>query len=244
VLWTHNDSGDEPRVFAVRAADGADLGAFTFAGAEAVDWEDIALGPCAPGSTADCLYLGDIGDNFRTRSASQVYRIPEPTPLPAGGAATITGVARLDFRYPDGPHDAEALLVDPASARVYVITKEKSGPSTVFRLPAPFPATATARAPLKAKAVSMLAVAALGQLVTGADVSPDGRRVLVRTYDMAFELTIAPGAKFESAFLSLPCVFPVDRDGQGESIAYIPDGTGFWTTREAEPAPLYVSSCR
>ena len=55
VLWTHNDSGDRARVLAI-APDGRQLADLDVAGADAVDWEDIA-------ATKDALYLSDTGDN-------------------------------------------------------------------------------------------------------------------------------------------------------------------------------------
>jgi hypothetical protein len=53
VLWTHNDSGDSARVFAMTAA-GTNLGTYSISGASATDWEDIAVGP---GPSAGAQYL-------------------------------------------------------------------------------------------------------------------------------------------------------------------------------------------
>src|SRR4051812_21724822 len=75
VLWTHNDSGDRARGFAI-APDGRLLGEVAVTGAENFDWEDIAIGP-GPGSR-DTLYVGDIGDNVAQRSDIAVYRMQEP----------------------------------------------------------------------------------------------------------------------------------------------------------------------
>src|SRR5512146_2363423 len=71
VLWAHNDSGDVPRFFAVDGA-GNRLATISVAGAQAVDWEDIARGPCPAGT---CLYLADIGDNKAQRSSYTIYRV-------------------------------------------------------------------------------------------------------------------------------------------------------------------------
>src|SRR5204863_6202834 len=124
VWWVHNDSGDSARVFAV-GTDGRDLGQYALGGASAIDWEDIALGP-GPTAGVNYLYVGDIGDNAKTRASIQVYRVAEPvvdtsvtSPPPL---QTLTGVAKLTFAYPDGPHDAEALLVDPSSGEMFIVT--------------------------------------------------------------------------------------------------------------------------
>jgi hypothetical protein len=129
VLWAHNDSGDTARVFAM-GVDGQHLGSYTLAGIDAVDWEDMAIGP-GPVEGADYLYLADIGDNPAERPDVIVYRAPEPD---AGASDDLTGVKTLVLRYPDKPHDAEVLLVDPLDGALYIITKEiTGGPSTVFR---------------------------------------------------------------------------------------------------------------
>ncbi|HEV8325713.1 MAG TPA: hypothetical protein VG389_29150 [Myxococcota bacterium] len=245
VVWTHNDSGDAPRLFAVRASDGADLGAFTLLGADAVDWEDVALGPCSPPAGAaappagSCLWAADIGDNFRSRTSAAVYRVPEPAPLAGGGDHDVPGAVAFPFVYPDGPHDAETLLADPRSGRLYVVTKTKSGPSTVFR----FPDGAAAGSTATLVPVATLDFSALGQQVTGGDVSPDGTRVAIRTYDAAVIYAVPPGAALDAAFRSPACPVPIDAGGQGESVAFSADGRSLWSTREAIPAPLFVSTC-
>jgi hypothetical protein len=130
VLWTHNDSGDRPRVLAVDRA-GALLADVAIAGAEAVDWEDIAIGPAAPGGAGDALYIADTGDNDGVRPEVVVYRVREPDPA-AGGPGTSAPAQRLALRYPDGAHDAEALLVDPAGGALVVVTKSFGGESGVY----------------------------------------------------------------------------------------------------------------
>ncbi len=90
-------------------------------GAEAVDWEDIATGP-APGGGA-LLYLADIGDNARARERDR--RLPRARAA-AGRVAPSAPAERLRLRYPDGAHDAEALLVDPRTGTLVIVTKDLS----------------------------------------------------------------------------------------------------------------------
>jgi hypothetical protein len=72
-FFTHNDSGDGPRVYAVDRR-GKTLTVFTVQGAESLDWEDMARGPGPGGKPA--LFLADIGDNaaIRVTSASTGFR--------------------------------------------------------------------------------------------------------------------------------------------------------------------------
>ena len=174
VLWLHNDSGGEPEVFAVDST-GAVLGRVRVTGAENEDWEDIAVGPCPAG---ECIYIADTGDNGERREAVTVYRVPEPDP-----ADTATPPAeRFRLRYPDGPRDSEALFVTPDTpdARVYLVTKGRTSPVTVYRAPTPLPADTAALLEPVAQLTDDAPFAAL--YVTGAGATPDGRRVVIRTY--------------------------------------------------------------
>jgi hypothetical protein len=136
VVWTHNDSGDGPRLFAV-AGDGASLGIATLTGASATDWEDLATAPCGD---HQCLYVGDHGDNDLERDEIRIYEVDEP----AIAAAMTPTFREFEIRYPDGEHNAEALFVDPRDGASYVITKQDTNPSRVFRLPRTAGVTATA----------------------------------------------------------------------------------------------------
>ena len=131
VLWAHNDSGGAPVVYALSAT-GEALGAYPVDGAEAVDWEDIGIGP-GPETGHSYLYLADIGDNGSTREHVTVYRAAEPDAAPDGTGGPLPLVDALTIRYPDGPADAEALFVDPLDGDLYVITKNLSGRSRVLR---------------------------------------------------------------------------------------------------------------
>src|SRR5205085_3101689 len=75
VLFTHNDSGDSARFFAVDRQ-GCTIGVFTAPGVDAVDWEDMARGPGPDGAPA--LFLADIGDNGLGRGEIAVHRFLEP----------------------------------------------------------------------------------------------------------------------------------------------------------------------
>src|SRR3989442_13746056 len=87
VLWTHNDSGDGPYLYATDLR-GTDRGALLVPGAQAIDWEDIALGPCPVSfllQAGSCLYLADTGDNLEFRPVVKVYAIQEPPPPERAG---------------------------------------------------------------------------------------------------------------------------------------------------------------
>jgi hypothetical protein len=240
VLYGHNDSGDAARFFALREG-GAVLGQFLLAGVAAIDWEDIALGPCAAGT---CVFLGDIGDNKRERVSYAIYAVAEPALAGVDPAAkTPVAFEARRFTYPDGPHNAEALLVHPITGQIHVITKEKSGLSVVFRLPAP-----SGSAPVLAERVGDLVVPAGGNReITAGSVHPCASRILVRTYDRAFELEAPAGAPFEAVFSAPLRAVPVPSrqdEPQGEAITYAPDGRGYLTSTEGKAALIHRVGCR
>lgn len=215
VFWSHNDSGDGPVLYATDAA-GRDLGAVRVTGARARDWEDIAAGPCfvAPGR---CLYIGDIGDNAARRPHVVIYRVREPEP-PSAPGDTLRSAPALDsivLRYPDHPHNAEALAVTGGGA-ILLVTKDMGAPATLFRARATGPATQrldrVGPLPIRISPVT-------GRLVTGADVAPGDSLFAVRTY-ISLHLFRLHGDEVPTPLdrpdgCTLPFVEP-----QGEGIAF------------------------
>ena len=198
LLWTHDDSGGPATVFGLSTR-GKLVRQITLP--QNVDWEDIA----ARGST---LYVGDIGDNAMSRPGIVVYR---------GGQA-------LPFRYPDGPHDAEALLVD--GPRIVIVTKSLSGEAGIY----------TARGPGVLRRAGTLQLG-LGEPVTGGDSR--GRTIVLRTYDRVYVWTRRTGESLTRALRRQPCTAGASLagEGQGESIALARDGRSFWTLPEG-PNPI------
>lgn len=234
VLYAHNDSGDSARFFAV-GLDGAALGEFHLKNADAVDWEDIALGPCPTGS---CVYLGDIGDNDLNRDGYALFRVAEPT-LDAAQPVGKQSVAweRFPFHYPNHAHyNAETLLVHPGTRNVYVITKRKGAELThVFRLPLPLDVTSD----VEAIPVADLPVPKEDDPpLTGGDINPTGDAVLLRTNDRLYLAQVPSGQSFEAAFTSeWKKVWAAD-EPQGEAVTWLPSGLGYVTASEATDAPV------
>jgi hypothetical protein len=172
VLWTHNDSGHEPYLYAVDST-GATLGRVRVTGATLIDWEDMASGPCDAGN---CLFIGDIGDNSGRRDSISIYVVPEPAPTDTATApATV-----LTLRYPDHPRDAEAMFVLP-NGDLYLVSKGRRDSVALFRI------SKAAQQPVTLTTLER--VRALwprprdgDDRVTGASASPDGRRIAIRTY--------------------------------------------------------------
>jgi hypothetical protein len=233
VLWTHSDGG-APQVLAV-SPDGTVRGTVRIAGASAGDWEDVAVGPCDAGA---CLYVADIGDNDAARARITVYRVPEPEP--ADG--TSAPAEALHATYPDGPQDAEALFVAP-DGRLHVVTKGETGPVAVYR----FPESPRAGSVSRLERVGALSAGPVPrpERITGADVSPDGRWVALRTlgtvaFHPAEALTVGRGdgaVRFDVSAAG---------EAQGEGIALGEGGTVYLASeggKKKDPATLTRVSC-
>lgn len=224
IFWTHNDSGD-PLLYAVDG-EGRTVGRVRIAGAAVEDWEDVALAPCPAGG--DCLYVADIGDNDAERPSIVVWRVPEPSPR--SGASAPAEAIRL--RYPDAAHDAEALFV--LGGAIHVVTKGESGPVAVYRAPAR--AAPGGEATLERVRVLSPEKVDRSRRITGADASPDGRWIALRTLE-AVELHRAASLAEEGAAAPLRVgLGPLD-ERQGEGIGFAPDGSLVLTSEGSKKHP-------
>ena len=237
-LWTHNDSGDDPILYATDLQ-GADLGMIRVRGASAVDWEDLALGPC-PEAESACLFIGDVGDNFETRRSVDVFIVREPDALPDTTALIPLSVPsrRVRIRYAEGPQDVEALAVTP-SGTVLLITKGRSGPIALYRI---------ARQALLGDSVTVqrehtfdiVPQRMFGRMVTGAAVSPDGTRLVLRTYTELFFYRLD---REERPTKAGSCLLG-PREPQGEAVDVLDDSTLVLSSEAAFGLPATISRVR
>jgi hypothetical protein len=193
LFLTVNDSGDSGRVFVVDGS-GRTVGTTSWAG-EPTDVEALAPGP--PGE----VWVGDTGDNAAARDSVEVLR------LPYGRGARTVEPAAYTLVYPDGPHDAETLLAEPTTGRLFVVSKDVFG-GTVYAAPRELSAERPNR---------LHAVADAMPIATDGAFFPGGRRYVVRGYDTATIYTY-PGHQPLTTF-RLPA------QPQGEGIAVAPDGS-------------------
>jgi hypothetical protein len=243
LFWTHNDSGDGPFLYAFDRQ-GRKHGTWRVMGAKADDWEDIASGP-GPQPGQSYLYVGDIGDNGKDRREIIVYRIAEPRVTAIAAASDRSAPERTEpaeairLRYPDRRHDAEALAVHPVTGDLYVITKTRNttAASGVYKLAAPF---STSTVHTLEKVSGLIIPSLLPGMITGADISPDGRRIILCDYFNAYELNLPEGSnnKFDDIWKQTPVTVKLGPRPQGEAICYRLDGRAILATSEASPAPL------
>ncbi|MFN2570746.1 MAG: hypothetical protein ABR537_03895 [Gemmatimonadales bacterium] len=258
VLWTHNDSGDGPYVYATDLR-GADRGALLVPGAQAIDWEDMALGPCPvafvlqprPRVTAStCLFLGDTGDNLASRTFVTVYAIAEPPPPESSGdtLGTTRAPAILRVRYPDGSHDVEAIYVSPRDTALFLVSKgwRRGSAIRLYRVDRNAWSVPDTGGDVVATLVQTLDIrpnAEAGRVVTGGTVREDGRMVALRTYSEIYLFYPGVGGRLLPA-RQRPCNIS-GVDVGGEAIDFLNDSTFVLTSEAAgrRPGTIHTVTC-
>lgn len=224
LFWTHNDSGDAPRLFAFDTA-GRDRGVVSLTGITAIDWEDIAS---FRRGDQGWLLVADVGDNARRRDTCQLHFVPEP-------ALHITKTSvhsTITFQYEGGPVDCEAVGID-ATSNVVLLASKSAFRCEVFALPLPAGATTQT---LVARSIAAISV----PLATALDVSPDGRRAIVLTYADGYEYRRRDNESWADAFNREPQVITMPLRKQGESVCYGADSRTLFLTSERTPTPLWI----
>jgi hypothetical protein len=163
-VFTINDSGDGPVVYGVDPRSGATVSRTTYSSGQVEDVEALAPGP------GGALWVGDLGDNRANRDDVSVYRM-----RPARSGDVTVPATRYGLTYPGGARDAETLLVQPRTGRVFVVSKSVFG-GTVYAAPRRLHQGTDNR---------LRPFARVDGLVTDGTFFPDGRHVLLRTYATA-----------------------------------------------------------
>lgn len=225
-VWAVDDGGREVAVH--RLDERCSVVETRTADIDPYDVEDLAVGPDG------ALWVADTGDNSRDRETVAVVVLP------------ATGDARLHrLTYPDGPHDAEALLVD-GSGVPHVITKEAGAPAGVYRTaappegPGPTPLERVGELVLPASESEGGPLGDLGtRTVTGAGATADGSVVALRTYTDAW-LYAVPDGDLAAALAADPVPVPLPGEPQGEAVAFAADGALLSASeaRSGEPGEL------
>jgi hypothetical protein len=166
--------------------------------------------------------------------------VPEPATLPNNGSTITATFDRLPFVYPDGRHNAETLLVDPQSQRIFVVTKEGTSISSrVYELPTPV--TPNVQATLVF--VGTLSVPWMAGAITGGAFDGCGDRVLIRSPTRMFELARSPSEDLVSIFSATPVPVALAVEQQGEAVTYAADGRRYFTASE-QGGSLNAVDCR
>jgi hypothetical protein len=196
--------------------------------------EEIALG-VGPEAGVDYLYIGDIGDNDERRPEISLVRVPEPV-LEGAGTVSLRTEDCEQFRlvYPDGSHNAEAMFVDPATHKLYIVTKEARG-ARLYEI-------AIGKLRSGERNALMLVAELDVDYVSAAAISPDGSLVVLRREDLGWLWFWRPGQSVADVLRGPPRPVPVRgrrQDKNGEAITFRPDGACYYTLSEGKKQAIY-----
>jgi len=202
--WAINDGGNGNRLVLIDGR-GHVLRQYTLTGAENIDWEDLAS---FRWRDRNWLLIADTGDNSGVREHASLWLLPEPALNDR--RSELHDAREIRFRYPDTPHDVEAMTVDPVSEEILLLTK-RTVPPVLFSLPL---ATADSTQIATAKRVVELGtipqpteseILRDGKLsrfrsqITAVDLDCAGRSLLVLTYDALYRFARERGQSWEKA---------------------------------------------
>lgn len=228
-FWTHNDSGDKPRLFLLDQT-GATKAVANVAGAQAVDWEDMASFEL---DGQPFLLVADVGNNRLNRGVAQLYLLEEPVATEADSARTLSVRRKhtMHFRFEDGPKNCESVGVDAPGKRILLASKETSQ-AVVYELPL---ALAVASDPLTAKRIAALPVST----ATGMDVSPDASRLVIVNYLGGYEFIRGKSEPWADALARAPRALTLPLRRTGEAVCFDAGGTRLYLSSEGAGQPLW-----
>lgn len=227
VFWTHNDSGDRPRLFAFQI-DGTHVGSWAVPGAQARDWEDIAS---FTRNQQPLLLIADTGDNLKRRDRYVLYVVRDEL----SAQRTLEVVQTIPFRFATNAQDCEAVAYDPQHDQIILVAKGWEPASEVHALDWPKQAADT----LTTKLIGNLEIAG----ITGLDITADGMRAVVVTYGDAFAFQRSPDETWTEGFSRSGQQIRLPPRKQGESICFAADGRSLLLTSEKRPTPIFRIKC-
>ncbi len=233
VLWTHNDSGGEPELYAI-SNEGYMLATYKINGNQHPaykspsiinrDWEDISFGP-GPKDETDYLYIADIGDNSAIFGTYFIYRVEEPlVDIDQDSTYAVLYTAEtIAYKYEDGHRDAETIFVDPNTGDIYIVSKREDSVG-VYYLEYPHSTTEVLTA-------TKVATLPFSSAVAG-DISPEGNEIIIKNYLQIFYWTVDEDESIASALRRQPAILPYTPEPQGEGLCWDPETLGYYTVSE------------
>lgn len=243
LFWLHNDGGNETVLFGVDSL-GAVLAEIRVPNAVNRDIEDMAIGPCG---SDWCAYLGDIGDNRSRQASVRVYRVPLPDlgdlPEPEGSRRSANEVIRLEayasasweLVYPDEPKDAEGLIIDGQRGELAIVSKGRRNAGIILYAIDLVGFEGADTLPRTLHRVGRLAIPSGGsasQLVTAADLSPDGTMLAIRSYASLFLLPWDGSANQDTTAVPYSALLLLAFEPQGEGVAWATGGNALYLASE------------
>jgi hypothetical protein len=241
-VWSHNDGGHASELFLLNASSGKIVANCLLEKVRQVDWEDMAS---FEWDEKQWLVIADVGDNLRSRKTCQLLFVLEPEfredelHRPTAAKRSLKVEYTIDFSYEDGPRDCESVAVDVAGKSIWLaskasIARDRTRPETAagaYRLDLDFAKTSQ----------TATRVAQLDDpLITGMDISPNGKIAIVRNYTYASAYRRNENESWTDAFKKgKPQQFGLPTQLQGEAICFAADSDSIWLSSEFVEQPLW-----
>ena len=207
VLWVINDNGAKEIVHAIDQG-GARLGEFNLRKSRNRDWEDLAS---FVDDDVPYLMVADIGDNDARRSHRTLYFVEEPIVEKNG---KVTRAWEIDYRYPDGPRDAESATIDAHERQALILSKRDMQPrlySVPIRADSDEPTVATLlgtvrslRKPSRQEIEYAPKTKSWVWQPVGMDISADTLAAVILTYEAVYYYSRLPDQAWIDALNSKP----------------------------------------
>lgn len=220
LFWIINDSGNDPKLYLINEK-GATVHSYWIDGVINTDWEDLSIYQ-DKSSEKTQLFVGDIGDNLAVRECIKVLAFEEPTFKNSDDTIISTYNTYL-FKYEDSARDAETLMVDPSTSKMYIISKREKN-------------VVIYEAPTQLIDKDTMILSHKGNLpfhnITSGDISFDGSEILLKNYNAIFYWNKAEGETFVQAISKDHELLNYKPEPQGESICWGMEKDGFFTLSE------------
>ena len=227
-LWAHNDSLNEPILYAIRS-DGKALGSFRVEGSSYLDWEDMASFEL---DGEAYLVIGDVGDNKALRPFVSLWFLREPTIDERIDERSARVEWEMHYRYEDGPRDCESLAIDEPGKRILLLTK-RTDPPVLYELP-----LLPAGGKFEVRTARRVGVVPGLEKPTALDVAPDGKRAVIQTRRSTYVFNREPGQPWEAVFSTTPQRIEMPNMSSIEAVTFDRHGNSVFVTREQRPNPL------
>jgi len=221
-LWVEQDSGNPPDLRLIKH-DGSQGKRIVLKNASNRDWEEMQISN-GPDPSKKYIYLGDIGDNDGVYANCSIYRFEEPS----SNADTVFNYEKIQYHYSDGPRDAEAMLIDPSTKDIFIITK-RDAYSRIYKLAYPQSTTSVNTAEF------IFELPYKG--VVGSAISADAKEILVKTYGAIYYYRKASSQSITDALKQSGTAVSYQVEIQGEALCFANDNSGFYTLSEKSMAP-------
>lgn len=205
LLWAHNDSGDQARIFLIDPSTGEIRLETALQGIKNVDFEDITIQTI---NEQTYIVVGDIGDNSGHRPLVSLHRVKEPTSLSKKRIVLPKShIETMHIKYAEGARDAETLMSDVDGDLIIVTKREESNYLYSFTFE-----------PEKTKTLISKGRIKINNITAG-DINRDGEIVL-RNYAQIFYWPASRTPAIKRLATEKPLGIPTAPEPQGEAIAW------------------------